>query len=133
MTRQFALFVVVSGVAALMNFASRAAFSLVLPYSLAIVAAFFVGLSTAFVLNRRFVFVDGHGNAAKQLLRFTAVNLAGLALTLAVSLLLVHVVLPAAGWHWHAEAVAHAAGIAAPILVSFFGHKYFSFRNSPAR
>ncbi|TDR48817.1 putative flippase GtrA [Tahibacter aquaticus] len=130
--RQLVTFIAVSAIAALMNFASRAAFSLVLPYALAIMAAFVVGLSTAFVLNRRFVFVDGHGHAAGQLLRFTLVNLAGLALTLAVSLLLVHVVLPAAGWRWHAEEVAHAIGIAAPILMSFFGHKYFSFRKNAA-
>lgn len=130
MTRQLLAFVVTSGVAALANFGSRVAFSVILPFSFAIVAAFVVGLSTAFVLNRRYVFVDGSGSALQQFIRFTVVNLFGLVQTLAISLLLANVLLPAAGWTWHPHEFAHAVGIATPIITSFFGHKYFSFRRS---
>jgi putative flippase GtrA len=129
-TRQLFAFIVTSGIAALANFGSRAAFSLFAPYALAIVAAFVVGLSTAFVLNRRYVFVDGSGSVAQQFMRFTAVNLFGLVQTLAISLLLVEVALPAIGWTWYPHEIAHAIGIATPIITSFFGHKYFSFRKS---
>lgn len=129
MTRQLAAFIVTSGIAALANFASRAAFSVFMPYALAIVAAFAIGLSTAFALNRRYVFADGGGSTAQQFGRFFLVNLFGLAQTLVISLALA-ALLPSAGWTWHTQEIAHAVGIAAPIVTSFFGHKYFSFRRS---
>jgi putative flippase GtrA len=128
MKRQMAAFIATSGAAALANFASRAAFSVFLPFAVAIVAAFCIGLGTAFLLNRRYVFTDGTDTAARQFVRFTAVNLIGLAQTLGISLLLADYVLPSIGWHWHAAEIAHAVGIAVPIATSFLGHKYFSFR-----
>ncbi len=132
MKRQMAAFIATSGVAALANFVSRAAFSVFLPFALAIVAAFCVGLGTAFLLNRRYVFTDGTDTAAQQFVRFTAVNLIGLAQTLGISLLLANYLLPYFGWNWHAAEVAHAVGIAVPIVTSFLGHKYFSFRRATA-
>lgn len=130
MTRQLAAFILTSGIAALANFISRAAFSLFLPYAAAIVAAFGIGLVTAFVLNRYFVFTDGDRGVRTQFLRFAIVNLFGLALTLGISLLLAQAVFPAIGWSWYPQAVAHAIGIAAPTITSYLGHKYFSFSKS---
>lgn len=132
MTRQIAIFLVTGGLAAIANIASRAAFSLFLPYAVAIVAAFVVGLSFAFVLNRRFVFVDGHGNAAQQFARFTVVNLFGLVQTLVISLLLANMLLPAVGWTWRPYEIAHAVGVVVPVVTSFLGHKHFSFRRREA-
>lgn len=128
--KQLAGFVVASAVAAIANLVSRMALSLMLPYAVAIVGAFFVGVSTAFVLNRHFVFDGTVDPAGLQFLRFVAVNLIGLAQTLAISLALAGYALPAAGWTWRADTLAHAIGIAVPIATSFLGHKYFSFRHA---
>ncbi len=126
-SRQFIGFLVVSGFAGLANFGSRFLFSLAMPYAAAISVAFLVGLVTAFVLNRRFVFLDSRQSTRSQAWRFLLVNLAALVQTLAVSLLLVHWLLPLLGWHWHPEAVAHAAGIAAPAITSYLAHKHWTF------
>jgi putative flippase GtrA len=34
------------------------------------------------------------------------------------------------GFVWHADLVAHAIGVAVPVLSSFVGHKRLSFRES---
>jgi putative flippase GtrA len=36
--------------------------------------------------------------------------------------------LPAAGITEHAEAIAHAVGVAVPVVTSYFGHKKATFR-----
>ncbi len=127
LSRQFIGFVLVSGFAGLANFGSRFLFSLAMPYAAAICAAFMVGLITAFVLNRRFVFVDSRQSTRSQAWRFLLVNLASLLQTLAVSLLLARWLLPLMGWHWHPEAIAHAVGIAAPAITSYLAHKHWTF------
>lgn len=124
-------FVVVSGIAALINFGSRVLFSLVVPYPAAIALAFCAGIVTAFVLNRRFVFDQPTIPLREQVAWFVAVNLFALLQTMAVSLLLEYWLFPAIGMRWHSEAVAHAVGIAVPIASSYFGHKKLSFRSSP--
>lgn len=126
-SRQFIGFVMVSGIAGLANFGSRFLFSLAMPYAAAICAAFFVGMTTAFVLNRRFIFLGSKQSTKSQALRFLLVNLAALLQTLAISLLLARWLLPVLGWHWHPEAIAHAVGIAAPAITSYLAHKHWTF------
>jgi putative flippase GtrA len=122
-------FVVVSVIAAICNFGSRVVFSLFAPYTIAVVLAFAVGLTTAFWLNRRFVF-RSDGSVPRQFGLFFAVNLVALLQTVLISLLMLHWVLPLAGWNWHSAEIAHAAGIAAPMVTSYFGHKHVTFRAS---
>lgn len=129
--QQFVLFVFVSGVAAAMNFGSRIAFSRFMPYTPAIVLAFCVGLSAAFVLGRLFVFRNAAKPLHQQMLYFVLVNLFGLAQTVLISLLLARWLLPALGMTAHIEELAHAVGIAVPIISSYFGHKYLSFAQAP--
>ena len=59
--------------------------------------------------------------------RFALVNAAALVQVLAVSVLLAGVVFPAIGLVWNAELIAHAIGVVSPVLVSYQGHKRFSF------
>lgn len=98
-------------------------------YVPAIFLAFCVGLSTAFVLNRLFVFRETVIPLHHQAFWFTVVNLAAVVQTLIVSLLLVDLVFPRIGFHWHPETVAHAIGVGVPVITSFIGHKHLSFRN----
>lgn len=128
MSRQFAAFVVVGGVAALVNIVSRLLISRVMPYEAAIVVAYLCGMVTAFFLNRLFVFHAASGHeASRQFVRFTLVNIVALAQVWIVGVGLARFVLPDVGFTWHAETVAHVIAVASPILTSYLAHKYFSF------
>lgn len=128
--RQFVGFVMASGFAALVNIGSRIAFNHWLPYSAAIVVAYICGMVTAFTLNRLFVFREAVNPLHYQAFWFTMVNLAAVVQTLIVSLLLARLLFPAIGFHWHSDTVAHACGVAAPLITSFIGHKHLTFRKA---
>jgi putative flippase GtrA len=131
--RQFLRFLLAGGVAALANFGSRIAFSLLLPYVAAIVLAYLVGMLTAFVLNRAFVFTAAANSVGQQAWRFALVNLAAVLQTVAISLLLARWLLPALGIVAHAETLAHAVGVVVPVFTSYFGHRHWSFRAAERR
>ena len=128
MTREFAAFLVAGGVAALANILSRMAFSLVMPLTPAVVLAYLVGMTVAFLLMRSRVFAPGRGSLARQAGLFALVNLAAVAQTLLVTLVLARWALPALGVTRFVEDIAHVAGVCVPIVTSYFGHKYLSFR-----
>jgi len=121
-------FLLASGAAAALNFCARIVFSMFVPYSVAIVLAFGLGMAAAFVLNRQFVFSGSTNRLHQQALWFVAVNMLALVQTLLVSLLLARIVLPKLGMTWHSEEVAHAIGIAVPIFTSYIGHQRLTFR-----
>lgn len=124
------LFVVASGFAAMANFGSRILFSHVTTYAIAIVLAYLVGMATAFSLNRAYVFKDADKPLGHQIFWFVAVNMLALLQTLLISLAFTHYVFPFFDMRFHPEAIAHALGIAAPAIVSYFGHKHLTFRIS---
>ncbi len=128
--RQFALFIVAGGFAACVNFFSRMLLSHWLVYSSAIVVAYLLGMITAFMLNRMLVFKQVSHSMRRQVFWFTLVNLAAVLQTLAISLLLAEWLFPRAGFTWHSETVAHAFGVAVPVVTSFVGHKYLSFKST---
>jgi putative flippase GtrA len=127
-TRQFAGFLVAGGIAAAANVGSRILFSRLVGLELAVILAYFVGMTVAFVLMRAAVFPPSAAPIGRQVALFTAVNLAALLQTLVVTLLLARWLLPAAGLRSHLEEIAHIVGVGVPIVTSFFGHKYLSFR-----
>ncbi len=124
----FIKFIIASGFAAIVNFFSRICLSLWLDYVTAIVIAYFIGMLTAFILNRLFVFEAASGNTSNQLFYFTLVNLLAILQTVVVSLLLARVVLPWLAIEIWVEEIAHFVGICIPVFTSFLGHKYFSFK-----
>ncbi len=129
MRREALRFLAVGALSAASNFSSRFLFSVVVPFPTAVVLAFFVGLTTAFVLNRTWVFVRPHATAwAGEALRFTLVNLVGLVPTLAVSVWLAESLLPALGMQQGREALAHVCGIGATAVTSYFAHKWWTFK-----
>lgn len=101
-------------------------------FSVAVVLAYLLGMVTAFVLARVFVFANSAVPVRNSALRFTLINLVAVAQTWAVSMLLARYLLPAAGVTRFAPEIAHAIGVAIPVFSSYLGHKYWSFRgNSP--
>lgn len=129
--KRFAGFVVTGGIAAATNVLSRIALGLVMPFEYAVVVAYFIGMATAFGLARVFVFTDAQGSVHGQAVRFALVNAIGFAQVWIVSVGLARLVLPAMGWTWHTETVAHLVGVASPVVVSYLLHKRFSFRTAP--
>ena len=121
-------FLAAGAVAAAANFASRIALSLVLPYAPAVAVAYLIGMATAFTLNRRFVFTQATQALHRQAAWFVGVNALALLQTLAVSVALADYVLPRCGLTWHAAEIAHLAGIATPMFVSYFAHRHWTFR-----
>lgn len=128
MSRDFLLFLLIGGLAALVNLVGRIIFNLVVDYQLAIILAYPPGMAVAFLLNRHFVFrADAHP-AVGQIVRFALVNVMSLAQIWIVSVGLVDWAFPAIGFTWHAETIGHAIGLGSPALTSYFAHKHFSFR-----
>jgi putative flippase GtrA len=121
-------FVLSGGAAAAANVVSRILFSQVMPYSPAIILAYGVGMLTAYLLMRRFVFSASGRRTRDEAWRFALVNAVAAAQVWAVSLLLARWLLPALGWSWQAETLAHMAGVGSTVLTSYAMHKAFTFR-----
>ncbi|WP_081077778.1 GtrA family protein [Burkholderia stagnalis] len=126
--RRFARFLATGGIAAAANLGSRMLFSLWLPYTTAIVLAWVVGVSCGYLLARRYVFGAGGQRTWRSAAAFTAVNLFALPQTWAVSVGLAQHLMPAVGFGWHAQDLAHLAGVGAPVFTSYFAHRNWSFR-----
>jgi putative flippase GtrA len=125
--KRFVLFVLAGGTAALVNILSRIALNWVMPYEVAIIVAYLCGMTTAYLLNRYFVFAASGRGVASEYTRFALVNLAAVAQVWIVSVGLARLAFPAIGFTWHAETVAHVIGVAIPVFTSYLGHKHFSF------
>jgi putative flippase GtrA len=123
-------FLLVGGFAAGVNFLSRILLGIWMPYVPSIVLAYLLGMATAFVMNRLFVFSDAKNALHHQIFWFVAVNLAAVVQTIAVSVFLAGVVFPYIGFTWHPETVAHAFGVLIPVVTSYIGHKHLSFKGS---
>lgn len=126
-SRQFIAFLVTGGVAAIFNFVARIALNQWMPFSYAVVLAYGVGMVTAFLLARAFVFQGSRQSVHKSAGFFVLVNLVAVAQTWAVSMLLARWALPALGVTHFVPEIAHAVGVAVPVFTSYLGHKRWSF------
>ena len=97
---------------------------------MSIILAFPVALATAFILNRIFVFKGGTGNVSGQFVKFLIVNLIALVQIFLVAQLFAYYILPAIGWSWQVETVAHGIGLVSPLLTSYWAHKFWTFKGT---
>ena len=125
--KQFVGFLVVSLIAAGVNFLSRILLNYELNYRNSIVVAFVFGLTTAFILNKIFIFKPVEAKTMKRFILFLVVNLFALLITISVSLALNDYILPFIDWNWYRAEVAHFIGIASPVFTSYYLHKRFTF------
>jgi len=116
------------GLAAAANYGSRFLFSLWLPFELAVSAAYLVGMICGFLLMRRLAFTPSKNGVKSQVIGYVAVNALAVLQTVGISSLLVRGVLPALGLPGNHEAIAHAIGVAVPVITSYFGHRHLTFR-----
>ena len=126
---QFVLFAVAGGTAALVNILARIGFNLVTPFEVAVVLAYTVAMTVAFMLNRHYVFKASDGELPLQYFRFFVVNLIALAQVFTVSVLLARVIFPWIAFTWKAETVAHVLGVLSPIFTSYTLHKSYTFHS----
>lgn len=126
--RQFVRFLLCGGLAAGLNWASRFLFSIWLPFEYAVMAAFFVGLISGYLLMRLYVFETKQEAGLLQISKYVAVNMLALVQTLIISVVLLRWVLPALGVFNQADAIAHLIGVLTPVVTSYFGHKFITFR-----
>lgn len=127
-SRQFLTFIITGGIAAAVNFGARIVFSLWVDFSTAVILAYMMGMVTAFILARAFVFKESTTAFHRSAFFFVVVNLVAVAQTWLVSMLLAYYVLPALGVELFLHEIAHAVGVVVPVFTSYLGHKYWSFR-----
>jgi len=127
-TPEFLRFLLSGGIAAAANFGSRFIFSSFLSYGVAVLAAYLVGMLVAFLLMRGHVFNARQGLLKVQVAKFIVVNVLAMLQTLVISVFMARWAMPSVGITEHAEALGHLVGILVPVLTSYFGHKYITFR-----
>jgi putative flippase GtrA len=127
---QFGRFLLAGGVAALVNWLSRFAINLVMSYAAAIVAAFAVGMTVGFVLNKRFVFPYSRRPVAAEASFFVLFNLAAFPIVWVIAFLLGERLLPGLLPQQLALALGHGCAVAVPALVNFVLHKFITFRGA---
>ena len=125
--KRFASFIVTGSIAALVNLASRWLLSHKMPYEAAVSFAYLIGMTTAFLLSRQFVFAVSGRSWLIEYGRFAVVNAFSFIVVLGVSAGMLRLVLPFIGWAWHAEEVGHLVGVVSPITLSYYAHKHYSF------
>jgi putative flippase GtrA len=128
-SRQFAGFLLVGGLAALLHWLARILLSLFMPYSWAVVLAYAVGMTVAFILNSLYIFPASDKPVPKQARDFFIINSAFFPVVWLVSIQL-NKVLPDFGVERYSEEVAHAVAISFPVLGTFLLYKFVAFRES---
>ncbi|TFH75042.1 GtrA family protein [Gammaproteobacteria bacterium LSUCC0112] len=128
LSRQFLMFLLTGGTAAVVNFVTRLVYNQWMSFSSAVVLSYITGMITAFVLARLFVFKSSSQTLSRSALFFVLVNGLAILQTWAISMLMAYYVLPALGVQRYTLELAHAVGIVVPVFTSFIGHKYWSFR-----
>ena len=121
-------FLICGGIAAGANFGSRFLFSEFFPFEVAVILAFFFGLTVGFLLMRSFAFAGGEKPIMQQFFFYTSINFLALAQTLLISSLLVRWWLPFLGIFDNAEAWGHLVGVLVPVVTSYYGHRFITFR-----
>ena len=125
---EFIKFVGVGGVAALINFISRVFLNNIFNYATAIIIAYLIGMATAYSLCRLIVFTPKNNSNAQQMMLFIFVNVLAVSQTLAISLILYkHTFLWINDLSLRATS-AHFVGVLFPVISSYFGHKYLTFK-----
>ena len=125
---EFLQFLLAGGIAALVNFFSRIILNQYFSFSTSIIIAYILGMITAFLLMRFFVFKSSSTSFQKSSTYFLVVNLLALLQTWLISLFLFYAILPKLDIFFYSKEISHAIGVLFPVITSYYGHKYLSFR-----
>lgn len=125
---EFMRFVWAGALAASANFGSRFLFSLFFSFGIAVFFAYLVGMTVGFFLMRDYVFKSSKGPLRRQVKSFIAVNVLGVLQTMIISVLMAQWLLPSLRIVNSAETLGHFVGVLVPVVTSYFGHKFLTFR-----
>ena len=128
LSRQFLIFLMTGGTAAVVNFGSRILYSVWLDFSSAVILAYISGMITAFVLAKLFVFKESQQTLQRSAVFFILVNLVAILQTWVISMGLAYYLLPLLGFSVFVPEIAHATGVIVPVFTSYLGHKRWSFQ-----
>lgn len=127
-SREFIGFLIAGGIAAMVNFLSRIYFNQYVSFSSSVLLAYLVGMVTAFILAKLFVFKASTQSIRRSVLFFIFVNVLAIAQTWLISMGLNFYILPALGFEKYVPEISSAIGIVFPVFTSYLGHKYWSFK-----
>ncbi|KZL19887.1 GtrA-like protein [Pseudovibrio axinellae] len=127
--KQVVRFLLAGGFAAFVNWALRIGLTVFMPFWLAVLLAYFLGMSIGFTLYKHFVFSRAAKpeSVKRQILIFLGVNMFSATVVLGLSVGLsasFQTVLPL----FMAQALAHGLAIGIGALTNYFGHKLLTFR-----
>lgn len=128
LSREFLKFLAAGGTAAAAQWLSRFGFSQFVEFGWAVALAYLVGLTTAFVLNKLFVFGASDRTIGQEMTYFALVNAVSFPIVWVVSIVFGEYLLPQFMSKPLAEAIGNGVGIISPVGLSFVLHKFFTFR-----
>lgn len=127
LTRQFLVFLIVGGVAAVLHWLARLLLSVFFPFSVAVAIAYTIGMAVAFLLNVIYVFPESDKPRKLQMRDFILVNLSFFPIVW-LAAVQVNIWLKSVGMVEHTEELAHALAIPLPVLATFLIYKFFAFK-----
>jgi putative flippase GtrA len=127
-TLQFILFLFVGTTSAFLNWLARFFLNFWLSFPLAVMIAYGIGLTCAFILNRLLVFKYVNRPMANQIRDFVLVNLAFFPVVV-FSALIMNRILQLWVFSFNTENIAHAMALAMPMIFTFLIYKFFTFRS----
>lgn len=125
--KEFILFVAAGGFAAMVNFVSRIIFNFWFSFEVSVVLAYLIGMITAYILTKIFVFKAKSVGLVSSSIKFTIVNILAVLQTYFISVYLYYWLNNNINFDYNKE-IAHFVGIAFPVITSYIGHKYYSFK-----
>lgn len=128
LSAQFGLFIVAGALAALVHWGSRIVLNQFMGFRIALVLAYGIGIATAFILNKLFVFPSSAHALRSEIQYFVFFNIAAFPLVWGASVVLAEYAMPSVGFTWHPREVAHAFAIGLPLVLNFYLHKFVTFR-----
>jgi putative flippase GtrA len=124
---EFFRFLWTGGLAAGVNLTSRYVLNKAMSFEIAVALAYLLGMLTAYVLARQLVFAPSGRAVISELKRFTIVNVFSAVLVWSISVGLARHLFPAIGFAFHPEDIAHFVGVATPAVLSYYGHRAYTF------
>jgi putative flippase GtrA len=125
--KQFLSFLLVGALAAMANFGSRFAFENYFGFVGSLIAAFGVGLATAFVLNRIFVFPASGKGIRREFALFTMFNIFAFPVVVGGSFAFHHYFFSNFVSETTSKALSHGIAVILPSFVTFAAQKLYTF------
>jgi energy-coupling factor transport system substrate-specific component len=120
-------FLLAGGLATLVNWLIRFPLSSIMPFDVAVAAAYVFGMFVGFFLYRHWVFPPSTSAVTGQVLRFIAVNVLGAGVAIITAPQLAALAAQIGFAQESALALGHAAALGFGAIVNYFGHKLITF------